>query len=254
MAIDSICSYVYTCEQCVSLAERVGRAAYKCSWCAQSTNKGRCYLPEMHRCPHLSIESMDECPTDSFNTAMLVIIGLSGVFFLACFHIGYFVLKFFEALIKDTKREQEKREQAEKLLAELAVESDSNSHKGGSANNGGGLIGDTSNTEDDHTSLTFGGSTKGRGFTTFMQRRKIIDDGQSEVLSLVSGGDRSKSHSRSRPSSPLSIPQPSEGSSRRRPASYITTTDTSTRSRRASIQSRMPQEGANNEQDGAADR
>eukprot|EP01055_Gregarina_sp_Pseudo9_P005881 Gregarina_sp_Pseudo_9__5880@NODE_921_length_2061_cov_7_735410_g864_i0_p2_GENE_NODE_921_length_2061_cov_7_735410_g864_i0NODE_921_length_2061_cov_7_735410_g864_i0_p2_ORF_typecomplete_len241_score50_00Mt_ATPsynt_B/PF05405_14/0_058PSI/PF01437_25/0_35C1_1/PF00130_22/0_52PSI_integrin/PF17205_3/8_6_NODE_921_length_2061_cov_7_735410_g864_i049771 len=236
MTIDSICSYVHTCEQCVSLAERVGRAAYKCSWCAQDAERGRCYLPELHSCPNVSIPAIEQCPRNAFNTAMLVLIALSGVFFLASFHIGYFVLKFFEALVRDTKREQEQREQAEKLLAEFAVESS------------GSRQSQSSSARDDQSTISMHWGPRQRGYTTFMQRRKLGDElSDAAGMSTASAGERSN-RTRSRPPSPGSVAPVSEASSRTRrraalspvsPASYVTVTDTSTnRSRRLSVASR----------------
>eukprot|EP01053_Blabericola_migrator_P004965 Blabericola_migrator_1__4964@NODE_2584_length_2573_cov_91_302075_g1617_i0_p4_GENE_NODE_2584_length_2573_cov_91_302075_g1617_i0NODE_2584_length_2573_cov_91_302075_g1617_i0_p4_ORF_typecomplete_len155_score14_58T2SSM/PF04612_12/0_16_NODE_2584_length_2573_cov_91_302075_g1617_i05741038 len=134
---------------------------------------------------------------------MLVLIALSGVVFLAFFHLGYFVIKFFEALVRDTKKEQEQRDQAEKLLAEFAAETikspESRLDSYGS---------------DDQGSMSFGFTpgVRARGFTGFMQRRKLGDgDGLSDVaLSTLSEDRRSKSHSRSRPSSPSSTAPLSE--------------------------------------------
>eukprot|EP01054_Gregarina_sp_Poly1_P002904 Gregarina_sp_Poly_1__2903@NODE_180_length_11843_cov_115_676376_g160_i0_p7_GENE_NODE_180_length_11843_cov_115_676376_g160_i0NODE_180_length_11843_cov_115_676376_g160_i0_p7_ORF_typecomplete_len169_score29_37DUF1043/PF06295_12/0_19DUF1043/PF06295_12/7_8e03_NODE_180_length_11843_cov_115_676376_g160_i083128818 len=153
---------------------------------------------------------------------MLVIIALSGVFFLASFHIGYFVLKFFEALVRDTKKEQAQREQAEKLLAEFAAESiDARSS----------ILDDShSFIPNDRSTISLNFAPRQRGFTGFMQRRKIGDEvsDADQALSTVSGDKSKTSQSRSHPPSPLLGPH-SEAASRsrrrfpsQRPSSYMT--------------------------------
>eukprot|EP01057_Protomagalhaensia_wolfi_P002299 Protomagalhaensia_wolfi_Nauph_80__2298@NODE_24_length_4807_cov_26_465604_g19_i0_p4_GENE_NODE_24_length_4807_cov_26_465604_g19_i0NODE_24_length_4807_cov_26_465604_g19_i0_p4_ORF_typecomplete_len201_score19_22PSI/PF01437_25/0_44PSI_integrin/PF17205_3/2_27tm_6/PF02949_20/0_157tm_6/PF02949_20/2_2e03C1_1/PF00130_22/3_9_NODE_24_length_4807_cov_26_465604_g19_i016452247 len=118
MALDSVCSYALSCEQCLSLAERVGRAAYSCEWCAQSATIGRCYLPQLHRCPYGSMADMGECPGNAVTRWALVVIALSGLIFVALFHSGYYIIKFIEALIRDKEKPTE---EAERLLAEMAA-------------------------------------------------------------------------------------------------------------------------------------